>query len=62
MIERHATEESEDKESHAFKVAIFKERLKFVIDNMDSIAKDENLPYTIRLNLERIEVDALAIL
>ena len=36
-IERQATEEFNDKESHAVELAIFKERFKFIIDTMDSI-------------------------
>ena len=40
LIERQTTEEFEDKESHAVELANYKDRLKYIIDNMDSIAKD----------------------
>jgi hypothetical protein len=58
-IERQAMEEFENKEMLAFELAKYKDRLKAVIDCMDSIAKDENLSYEDRLNSERIKVEAL---
>lgn len=61
-IERQATEEFNNKESHAVELAMFKERLKFVIDNMDSIAKDSNVALADRLKSESIKVEALAVL
>jgi hypothetical protein len=58
-IERQAAEDFENKEMLAFELAKCKDRLKEVIDCMDSIAKDENLSYADRLNSERIKVEAL---
>jgi hypothetical protein len=59
VIERQAMEEFENKEMLAFELTKCKERLKLIIDCNDSISKDENLPYKIRLDSERIKVDAL---
>ena len=42
-IERQAAEEFENKESHAVELARFKNRLKFIIDSMDAIAKDKTV-------------------
>ena len=39
-----------------------KDRLKVIIDNMDSIAKDQNVSYADRLKSERIKLEALAML
>jgi hypothetical protein len=57
-IQRKAVE---NKELHAFELAKLKDRLKETIDNMDSIAKDKNVPLADRLNSERIKVEALAL-
>jgi hypothetical protein len=61
-IERQATEEFENKEQHAVELAMFKERLKFVIDNMDSIAKDPNVSHADRIKSESVKLEALAML
>jgi hypothetical protein len=61
-IERQATEEFENKEQHAVELAMFKERFKFVIDSMDSMAKDKSLSHTDRINAETIKLEALAML
>jgi hypothetical protein len=61
-IERQAVEEFENKEMQAVELANWKDRLKFVIDNMDSMAKDENISPADRLNAERIKLEALAML
>jgi hypothetical protein len=61
-IERQATEEFENKEQHAVELAMFKERVKFVIDNMDSIAKDKNVSHTDRIKSESVMLEALAML
>jgi hypothetical protein len=61
-IKRQATEEFANKESHAVELAKFKERLKIIVDSMDSIAKDNNVSHADRLNAERIKLDALALL
>jgi hypothetical protein len=61
-IERQAAEEFENKEKHAVELANWKDRLKIVIDTMDSIAKDKNVSLADRLKSESIKVEALAIL
>lgn len=61
-IERQATEEFENKALHAVELAKFKERLKFVIDNMNSIAKDPNVSYADRIKSEAVKLEALAML
>jgi hypothetical protein len=61
-IERQATEEFENKEQHAVELAMFKERLKFVIDNMDSIAKEPNVSHADRIKSESVKLEALAML
>jgi hypothetical protein len=61
-IERQATEEFENKESHAVELAKFKERLKLIIDSMDSITKDPNVSIADRLKSESIKLEALAML
>jgi hypothetical protein len=61
-IERQATEEFENKGQHAVELAMFKERLKFVIDNMDAIAKDKNVSHADRINSESAKLEALAML
>jgi hypothetical protein len=61
-IERQATEEFENKGQHAVELAMFKERLKFVIDNMDSIAKDKNMSHADRIKSESVKLEALAML
>ena len=61
-IERQATEEFENKESHAVELAKLKERLIFVVDTNDAITKDPNVSIADRLNSESIKLEALAIL
>jgi hypothetical protein len=61
-IERQAIEEFENKELHAVELAKFKERVKFVIDNMDSIAKDKNVSHADRIKSESVKLEALAML
>jgi hypothetical protein len=41
---------------------MFKERLKFIIDSMDSITKDPNVSIADRLKSESIKLEALAML
>jgi predicted nucleotide-binding protein len=62
VIEKQATEEFENKEMQAFELAKFKERLKFIIDSNDAIARDKNVSLTDRLKSEAIMLDALAML
>jgi hypothetical protein len=47
---------------HAVELARFKERLKFVIDSMDAIAKDSNLSHADRIKSEAVKLEALAML
>jgi hypothetical protein len=47
---------------HAVELAMFKERLKFVIDNMDSITKNPNVSIADRIKSESVKLEALAIL
>lgn len=61
-IERQAIEEFENKKQHAVELAMFKERLKFVIDNMDSIANDPNVSHADRINSEAVKLESLAML
>jgi hypothetical protein len=61
-IERQAAEEFENKGQHAVELAMFKERLKFVIDSMDSIANDPNVSHADRINSESVKLEALAML
>ena len=61
-IERQATEEFENKESHAVELAKFEERLKIIIDSMDSITKDPNVSLADRIKSESVKLEALAIL
>lgn len=61
-IERQSTEEFENKEMHAVELAMLKDRLKFVVDSMDSIAKDPNVSHADRINSESVKLEALAIL
>jgi hypothetical protein len=61
-IERQSTEEFENKEMYAVELAMLKDRLKFVVDSMDSITKDPNVSLVDRINSERIKLEALAIL
>jgi hypothetical protein len=61
-IERQATEEFENKESHAVELARLKERLMFVVDTNDAITKDPNVSQADRINSESIKLEALAIL
>jgi hypothetical protein len=61
-IERQATEEFENKEIQAFELAKLKDRLKMVIDGMDSIATDDNVSIADRLKSESIKLEALAML
>jgi hypothetical protein len=43
-------------------IAKFKERLKFIIYNMDATAKDPNVSHAERIKSEAIKLDALAML
>jgi hypothetical protein len=61
-IERQATEEFENKVPHAVEFSRWKDRLKRIIDNMDSMAKDKNMSHKDRLNAESIKFEALAML
>lgn len=61
-IERQATEEFENKESHAVELAKWKDRLKIIIDSNDSIARDKSVSLADRLKSESIKLDALAML
>jgi hypothetical protein len=61
-IERQATEEFNNKESHAVELSRFKYRLKIVIDCMDSITNDPNVSPADRIKSEAIKLDALAML
>ena len=61
-IERQATEEFYNKEMHAVELAKFKERLKFIIDSMDSITKDPNVSYADRIKSESVKLEAVAML
>jgi hypothetical protein len=40
----------------AFELSKWKERLKIIIDSMDSIAKDLSVSYADRLNAERMKL------
>ena len=42
-LERHAAEEFENKKRHATELTKFKERLRFIIDNINAIARDKNV-------------------
>lgn len=55
-------EEEQQPKTQPTGAAMFKERLMFVIDNMDSITKDPNVSIADRINSERIKLEALAIL
>jgi len=61
-VERQAIEEFNNKEMQAFELVKFKDRLKFIIDNMDAIAKDSNVSHADRIKSEAIKLDALAML
>ena len=61
-IERQATDEFNNKESHAVELAKLKERLMFVVDTNDAITKDPNVSHADRLKSESIKLEALAIL
>ena len=61
-IERQATEEFKNKELHAVELARLKHLLKFVIDSMDSITKNQNVSLADRLKSESIKLQALAML
>lgn len=61
-MEGQAMKEFENKEQHAVELAKFKERLKFIIDSADLMAKDKNLSPDDRLNSERSKLEALAML
>ncbi len=58
-IERQATEEFENKEIHAVELSKWRDRLKEIVDNMDSIAKDLSVSYADRLNAERMKLLAM---
>jgi hypothetical protein len=53
-IEIQATEKFENKEIQAVELSKWKDRLKEIVDNMDSIAKDLSVSYAHRLNAERM--------
>ena len=61
-IEIQATEEFENKESHAVELAKLKERLMFVVDTNDAITKDPNVSHADRLKSESIKLESLAML
>lgn len=61
-MEGQAMKEFENKGQHAVELAMFKERLKFIIDSADLMAKDKNLSPDDRLNSERSKLEALAML
>jgi hypothetical protein len=61
-IERQAAEEFNNKEQHAVELARWKDRLKFIVDSMDSMAKDKTITSADRLNADRIKLEALAML
>jgi hypothetical protein len=61
-IEIQATEEFENKESHAVELAKWKDRLKIIIDSNDSIARDKSVSLADRLKSESIKLEALAML
>jgi hypothetical protein len=46
----------------AFELVKFKDRLKFIIYNMNAIAKDPNVSHADRIKSEAIKLDALAML
>jgi hypothetical protein len=61
-IQRQATEKFDNKEIHAIELAKWRDRLKIIIDNMDSIAKDQNVSHADRINSENVKLEALAML
>jgi hypothetical protein len=61
-VERQAIEEFNNKEMQAFELVKFKDRLKFIIYNMNAIAKDPNVSHADRIKSEAIKLDALAML
>jgi hypothetical protein len=61
-IVRQATEEFQNKESHAVELAKLKERLMFVVDTNDAITKDPNVSLADRQKSDKIKLEALAIL
>jgi hypothetical protein len=61
-LERQAIEEFDNKGLHAVELAKWKERLKIIIDNMDSIANDKTVSHADRLKSESIKLEALAML
>lgn len=61
-IGRQAMKEFENKEQHTVELANYKERLKFIIDSVDSIAKDKNLSHADRIKFETIKLEVLAML
>jgi hypothetical protein len=61
-IEKQAIEEFENKAFHAVELARFKDRMKFIIDSMDSITNDPNVPLADMINSEKVKLDALAML
>jgi hypothetical protein len=61
-IEKQAIEEFENKAFHAVELVRFKDRMKFIIDSMDSITNDPNVPLADMINSEKVKLDALATL
>ena len=55
-------DEFDNKESYAVELARFKERLKFIVDSMDSIIKDPNVSIADRIKSESVKSEALAML
>jgi hypothetical protein len=45
-----------NKEIHAVELSKWRDRLKEIVDNMDSIAKDLSVSYADRLNAERMKL------
>jgi hypothetical protein len=61
-IERQAAEEFGNKEKLAVELANWKDRLKVIIDSIDSIVNDRNVSLADRIKSESIKVQALAML
>jgi hypothetical protein len=61
-IERQAFEEFNNKEMLAFELAKLKDRLMFIIDSNEAIARDKNVSLADRLKSEAIKLESLAML
>jgi hypothetical protein len=44
------------------RLAMLKDRLRFVVDSMDSIVKDPNVSIDDRINSERVKLESLSLL